>query len=232
MATLDIAPYQRRLDELNAEVIAAQQAFNAAAGRLGDFRSQSQSEIAARIKAGESTGDSLLDECLSCFSFGDPLVASIRELGAKLVEAKGERCLLTFTWQTRIRWGGPGDSSERDYMPSMGYVYGTLSGERLRILPGTMGSHAFGFAFPFERHIKLGIDDKPDPERPAKGEYLLTDCLGLNGPSVLALMDYLAGRPTEACMIEIGASAERLPFGRLKILDNPTEDEAIAATGI
>ncbi len=128
-------------------------------GRLMTFNTKAKENITKALIAGKTAGVPLLNELIQCFGLDKTVIEKIMAFNGKLMSAKGSELLIAISYQKRIRFGGPGDLSDNDFMTCWGYVFGTLSGERLTFDPTSLS-----MTIPFSRHILHGFEHGKDHE--------------------------------------------------------------------
>lgn len=238
MQKIDLTPFNEAIEVHNKKIADLRKAMEAEIAARNALLIERRQEIRQIIVGGKTTGNVLHDECLRHIGFGDPLIQKILEFSKKLEAMPGKLCLITFRWQIRVRFSGPGDSSERDYAQSTGHVLGTLTGGRLEIIGGDMevDNSKPRFILPFSRFVTYGIDeDRKKNGVPQKGPYTLVENFGLEAPGLLSLKIWLSGEPIEEsdqCEVILDPSEKQIPYGLLQMLHSPTEEEMHLSSGI
>ena len=243
--TLDLEPFKRRAASLSEEVRVASETLNIAQQKLSDFERSANQDICNLIEKGKTTGDPLYDECLLQFGLeiarvfvDEKVVPHILKFNQKLVSAGGKKCLIAISGRKRVRWGGPGDSSEQDYISTTCRILGTLSGKRLEISSHEKrrGLSNVRISFPFSRYVTSGLEESEIEEgadkRPIKGRLVLFPRYSSDGLSSVDLLHGITGKES-VCSIAIeGIDSLSFPPGLLSRLNSPTEDEVHRAENI
>jgi hypothetical protein len=119
--------------------------------------------LVERIKAGETTGDQLLDECIVAFGLMPEYFKNVLAFNQRLIALKDTLCLIHFTWKTRYLYGGPFFGREGEYIENRGYFFGQLSGDSLKIKaegdvdPSPL--RRITVTFPFSRYLGFNVSD-------------------------------------------------------------------------
>ena len=162
--------------------------------RLSKFNSEAKDAITKAIKAGQTTGDPLQDEIIMCFGLDREVIGKILAFSKKLVDAKGKEFLIAISYQKQMcfRLMGRGHSDD-DFMTCWGYVFGTLSGERLKLEVKSEAENWI-MTIPFSRHIINGFEHTEDRES-TEGPVTVSGCL--LEPSTLTILSSIMGTQTE-----------------------------------
>jgi len=168
-----------KVEALKAELNEAMISFR-------DSASDAKRKIAKRLAAGETTGELLQDELILWGGLDDKDgFDKFLAFDQKLIAAKDQELLLV------CRYPLPdfpnGFRGEKDILFNWGYVFGVLSGERLRIPNAPRDP----FFLPFERHFLWGWKGERGSGLTVNGPLELMSFIE---PSVCAFSDWVIGK--------------------------------------
>ena len=165
---IDLAHIHAQEKALEKAVKEAQQALSQRQRQLREFGQEIKKEIAGKLKAGGTTGDPLIDEIIPLLGIEKATIDSI--LGFNEALLKGKEILIAVPRRECTKHVFmPTPGCENEYVTEWGYIFGTLSGERLvikqkkeRPLPGTE------LTLPIKRYVKWGFN-QGDADTPTEG---------------------------------------------------------------
>ena len=170
---------EARIEVLTQELLEAKRA-------LADDAAAAQRKAIESLKNGETTGDPFQDELVPWLGLdSQPKFQGFTDFNRKLIAAKGQELLLV------CRYPLPdfpnGFRGEKDILFNWGYVFGVLSGERLRIPNAPRDP----FFLPFERHFLWGWKGERGSGLTVNGPLELMSFIE---PSVCAFSDWVIGK--------------------------------------
>ena len=173
---IELAGWYKKQTEWKEKVTRAEEALRNAQENLRISNDSVNIILKRRLEEGQSTGDALLDEALQIFGLDREVLEKLVTFNQRLIQNKGKAMLAVFSYSQRVRFGGPGDDRESDYVKCDGYIMGVLSGERLEVLRLSDNKwDGYKITIPFERHMIWGFRLGYNQEvlRPLAGKVIL-----------------------------------------------------------
>ncbi len=201
---IDLAKIFEEQERLRNKVADATAALDKAQSELSQYNAAKKAEIDHLLVSGKSLGDPLQNEAFAVFGLGKNALDKTREFSDLLVKSRGADVLMTFTHPKRIRFGN--SLEKRDFVTQYVYVFGKLSGERLKLTTEANSSFIMtSVAIPFEKHVLWSSDliGQEAYERKS-GAFVLG---GTHfEPRAQTMLDYLVEKESESKVaIQIGS---------------------------
>lgn len=231
---------------LQRDIGEAMQKVNVAQTMLSAFNEDAKTALIESLGLGYSTGDPLRDEVLQIFGLDKEILDKVVAFNDRLIKSRGKEMIAVFPYRQRIRFGGPGDKRESDYANCEGYVFGVLSGERLKLTrSGENRWDDLKAMIPFDRHVVWGFNGNRTTGalRPKIGVVTLCGHSFLNildEPNAGTFISGIIGGKEADASILIGEEVERgmlkFQFTELKeirkVLHSATPEEQTAGLDI
>lgn len=236
--TIDMDAVFREQAAMETDIARINASLDQEKGRLMTWNANAKDRLTESIKAGGSTGDSLQDEIIQCFGLDKKMIDQLLAFSKSLVEAKGTELMIAISYQKHVFFGGcfGGGDRDSDFVTSWGHIFGTLSGERLKLSPEKLS-----MTIPFSRYLLRGFEHEEDR---ASTTEPLTIINGALEPSTFTMLTGIMGLEEKSSQIVIlvgqDIKYENLRGVRLildleglkKQLQNPTPEELARSVDI
>jgi len=173
--TIDLALIHVQESALEKEVRKAEQALVERQRQLRLFKEEVKKETVSQLASGQTTGDPFIDEIIPLLGIEKATIDKIIAFNEALV--KGKEILIAVPQRVctkHVMFPRPG--CENEYVTEWGYIFGTLSGERLVFKQkATKSTPRTEITLPLKRYLTWGFENsqREDIKTPVEGPLII-----------------------------------------------------------